>query len=154
MPDSTKQFTITRTFDAPRNLIWKAWTDPNEVQHWWHPRGVSTPREKVSLDVRAGGSYSYLMVNDANGEEYPTAGTYLEVVEPERLVFTWGSPDDPAETQPVITVTLTDRGEQTEMVFTLVGLDGKPGDGFVYDGWASAFEVLDEHLETEGSLLG
>jgi uncharacterized protein YndB with AHSA1/START domain len=145
----TEQFTITRTFDAPRNLLWRAWTDPDEATQWWHPRGVSTPREHVSLDVRPGGAYSYLMVNDADGSEYPTAGTYLEVEEPERLVFTWRAAADSDDGAPVITITLTEVGDQTEMVFHLEGIAAHPGDGNVYDGWDSAFEVLAEKFAAQ-----
>jgi uncharacterized protein YndB with AHSA1/START domain len=52
-----KQFIITRVFDAPRDVIWRAWTDPDEAAHWWHPRGVRTPRDSVRVDLRVGGSY-------------------------------------------------------------------------------------------------
>lgn len=88
--DATAEFTITRIFDAPRDLVWQAWTDPDEAARWWHPEGVSSPREHVTIDPRVGGTYRYLMINDENGAEFPTGGTYLEVDEPKKLVFTWG----------------------------------------------------------------
>ena len=154
MPEQTatgaKQFTITRVFDAPRAAIWHAWTDPDEAAAWWHPAGIVTPRESVELDVRPGGRYRYTMVAP-DGSEYPTAGVYREVIEPERLVFTWASPGDPDESAPVITVTLADLGERTEMTFHLDGIAGGPGDDNVYDGWASAFDVLDDRLASEGA---
>ena len=140
----TPQFTITRVFDAPRDVIWKAWTDPVQASVWWHPRGISTPASSVHLDPRVGGHYSYTMVNDATGEEYPTAGTYIEIDEPERLVFTWGNPGD--EDAPVVSITLRDVGEQTEMIFHVDGIDGAPGDGNVFDGWSSAFGILTDEL--------
>lgn len=141
-----KQFTITRVFDARREVIWRAWTDPDEAARWWHPREVRTPRESVRVDLRVGGSYEYLMIAPDNSE-YPTAGEYLEVVEPERLVFTWGSPGDDREQVPVITVSLAELdGDRTEMTFHLRGIEGTPGDGFVYDGWNEAFDCLVEHL--------
>jgi uncharacterized protein YndB with AHSA1/START domain len=156
MPEQTvtgeKQFTITRVFDAPREAIWHAWTDPDEAAAWWHPRGVVTPRESVELDVRPGGRYRYTMIAP-DGSEYPTVGTYREVVPLERLVFTWGSPGDPDEIMPVITIDLADHGktgEQTRMTFHLEGIAGSPGDENVYDGWASAFDVLDERLGDGG----
>jgi uncharacterized protein YndB with AHSA1/START domain len=156
MPEQTvtgeKQFTITRVFDAPREMIWRAWTDPDEAAAWWHPRGVVTPRESVELDVRPGGRYRYTMIAP-DGSEYPTVGTYREVVPLERLVFTWGSPGDPDEIMPLITIDLADHGElgeQTRMTFHLDGIAGSPGDENVYDGWASAFDVLDERLGDGG----
>jgi uncharacterized protein YndB with AHSA1/START domain len=156
MPEQTatgeKQFTITRVFDAPREAIWHAWTDPDEASAWWHPRGIVTPRESVELDVRPGGGYRYTMVAP-DGSEYPTVGTYREVVPLERLVFTWGSPGDPDEIMPVITIDLADHGvtgEQTRMTFHLDGIAGSPGDENVHDGWASAFDVLADHLPGGG----
>jgi uncharacterized protein YndB with AHSA1/START domain len=141
-----KQFTITRVFDAPREDLWKAWTDPEEAPYWLHPREVRTPRESVRLDPRPGGSYEYTMIAP-DGSEYPTAGEYLEVVRPERLVFTWASPGDKVEDSPVITVTLAElEGGRTEMTFHLRGIDGTPGDNNVYDGWGEAFDILAEHL--------
>ena len=140
-----KAFTITRIFDAPRAEIWRAWTDPDEAAAWWHPRGVETPRDSVELDVRPGGTYRYTMVAP-DGSTYPTSGTYREVVEPSRLVFTWVDPGDPEEDAPVITVTLEDLGPRTRMVFHLDGVGGQPGDESVYDGWDSAFDVLSERL--------
>jgi uncharacterized protein YndB with AHSA1/START domain len=148
---ATKQFTITRVFDAPRDVIWRAWTDPDEAPIWWHPRGVTTPRESVELDVRPGGRYRYTMVGP-DGTDYPTGGVYREITPPERLVMTWGSPDDPDEIAPVITIELAEhgeRGEQTHMTFHVLGIDAAPGDENVYDGWDSAFDLLVEHLRQE-----
>jgi len=150
---ATKQFTITRVFDAPRALVWRAWTDPDEAALWWHPRGVITPRESVDLDVRPGGRYRYTMIAP-DGSEYPTAGVYREITPPERLVFTWADPDDPDDTAPLITIDLAEhgeRGEQTRMTFHVLGIDGAPGDENVYDGWDSAFDILVEHFEASGA---
>ena len=144
-PTLEKTFTITRIFDAPRAAIWRAWTDADEAAAWWHPRGLETPRDSVRLDVRPGGSYAYTMVAP-DGSSYPTAGTYREVEEPSRLVFTWAEPGDPEALAPVITVTLEDLGQRTRMVFHVDGIGGQPGDESVYDGWDSAFDVLTQHL--------
>jgi uncharacterized protein YndB with AHSA1/START domain len=147
-PDAgAKQFTITRVFDAPRALVWRAWTDPDEAPHWLHPHGLTTPREDVEYDVRPGGRYRYTMIA-ADGTTYPTGGTYREVVEPSRLVFTWGSPDDADETMPVVTVDLAEHGDdgrQTHLTFHLEGIAGAPGDEYVYDGWSEALEELEAH---------
>ncbi|CAM06465.1 uncharacterized protein YndB with AHSA1/START domain [Saccharopolyspora erythraea NRRL 2338] len=140
------EFTITREFDAPREAVWRAWTDPAEMTHWYHPRGFATPPESISVDLREGGTYRYTMVDEKTGEQYPTGGTYLEIAEPERLVFTWGDLDESAESAPVVTVTLQERGERTAMTFHLRGIAGHPGDGYVHDGWAEALDLLIEHL--------
>jgi uncharacterized protein YndB with AHSA1/START domain len=150
MPEQTatqrKQFTITRVLDAPRAQVWRVWTDPEEAPHWLHPRSLTTPRDSVEFDVRPGGVYRYTMVAP-DGTEYPSGGTYREVVPPERLVFTWGGPDDPDATMPVVTVQLDEQGasgEQTLMTFRVVGVEGQPGDNNFYDGWAEALDLLAE----------
>jgi len=138
-----KTFTITRVLDAPRSAVWKAWTDPDEMTHWYHPRGLTTPRDSVAVDLRVGGEYRYTMVAP-DDTTYPTGGVYREVVEPERLVFTWGDPG--GEGAAVATVTLDDLGDRTRMTFRLDGVDGAPGDDSYYDGWDSALDVLAEHV--------
>ena len=80
---TTPEFTITRTFNAPRELVWKAWTDKFELAHWFHPMGVTA--ESVSVDLRVGGRYRYTMVNESTGEEYPTGGEYLAINPVEKL---------------------------------------------------------------------
>lgn len=142
------QFSITRVFDAPRDLVWAAWTEEAELAQWLHPMGVSVG--SVSFDVRVGGRYRYTMTNDETGEKFPTGGEYLEVSPMDRLVFTWGDPDAAAEGTPVITLTLTPQdGERTVLLFHLRGFEGKPGDGFVYDGWDEALTNFARHLAGE-----
>src|SRR5690606_28061767 len=77
--DTTKEFTITREFDAPRATVWRAWTDPTIAAQWWHPHKV-TLKDGARIDLRVGGSYAYTMVIP-DGTEYPTGGEYLEVRE-------------------------------------------------------------------------
>lgn len=145
-------FSITRTYDAPPDLVWRAWTDEAELAQWLRPFGVTS--EAISFDVRVGGSYEYTMVNADTGERYPTGGTYLEVEPITRLVFTWGVPGDPVSQAPVITLTLrpVDDGARTELVFHLAGHPGQPGDDNIYDGWDQALTNLGRHLA--GELLG
>ena len=146
--ETTPEFSITRTFDAPRELVWRAWTDESELAQWLRPFGVST--DSVSFDVRVGGHYVYTMTNDETGEKFPTGGVFLEVKPINGLAFTWGEPGTPVETAPVITLTFTPQGpSRTELVFHLRGFDGKPGDGFVYDGWDEALTNFGRHLAGE-----
>ncbi|UYN82893.1 MAG: SRPBCC domain-containing protein [Microcella sp.] len=144
---TTGEFTITRTFDAPRELVWRAWTDEGELAQWLHPFGVTT--DSVSFDVRVGGRYTYTMTNVETGDTYPTGGQYVEIEPFDRLVFSWGEPDAHVDEAPRITLTFIDRGEQTELVFHLRGYDGTPGDGFVYDGWDEALTNMQRHLAGE-----
>lgn len=149
-PETIPEFSITRTFDAPRELVWRAWTDESELAQWLRPFGVST--DSVSFDVRVGGQYSYTMTNDETGEKFPTGGTFLQVEPQDRLVLTWGEPGASVDTAPVMTLTFTPQGERTELVLHLRGYDGKPGDGFVYDGWDEGLTNLGRHLA--GAPLG
>ena len=82
---------ITRVFDAPRELVFRCMIEPEHLTHFWGPVGVSTPIENIVLDPRPGGVFETTMVNDADGSEYPSRGVFVEIVEPERLV--WREPD-------------------------------------------------------------
>ncbi|GEK81573.1 SRPBCC family protein [Agrococcus baldri] len=145
--DTTKQFTITREFDAPREAVWRAWTDPAIAAQWWHPHEVVTKEGSTRIDLREGGSYAYTMVIP-DGTEYPTGGEYLEVREPERLRFTWADPGDEQREAPVITIDLAELADdRCEMTFHLLGIDDdRPSDHGVFDGWNEAFEELDDVL--------
>lgn len=142
---SAAEFTITRILDAPRSLVWRAWTEEEELAHWLHPFGVST--DSISFDVRVGGHLAYTMTDEQTGQTFPTGGVFLEVQPMDRLAFTWGDPQEPVEPAPVITLTFTERGEQTELVLHLRGIAGEPGDGFVYDGWDEALTNFALHVE-------
>jgi uncharacterized protein YndB with AHSA1/START domain len=79
---------FTRIFDAPRELVYTCMIDPDHLTHFWGPTGVSTPRETIIVDARPGGAFETVMVNEADGTEYPTHAIYDEVRAPERLVWT------------------------------------------------------------------
>ena len=83
-PSMGSEIVITRVFDAPRELVWKAWTEPERFRRWWGPRGYTSPR--ASIDPRVGGTYLVSM-RPAKGQEVWITGTYKEVIEPERLVM-------------------------------------------------------------------
>lgn len=141
------EFSITRIFRAPQDLVWRAWTEAEELAHWLHPFGVSS--DGILVDFRVGGRYRYTMTNDTTGETFPTGGEYFEIEPIERLVFTWGDPDAAADAAPVITLTLRPQGDDTELVFHLRGLKGSPGDDFVYDGWDEALTNFGRYLAGE-----
>jgi uncharacterized protein YndB with AHSA1/START domain len=136
-PPVGQEFTITRVYDAPRELVWRAWTDPDHVARWFGPRGITTPRSTITMDVRPGGTFELTMVSDGDGTEYPSGGTFLEVVEPERLI--WQDRD----VQMTVTVTFADLGDQTEMTCHVVG---ETGGAEAYDGWSTMFDKLAESL--------
>jgi len=79
---------FTRVFDAPRELVFACMIEPDHLTHFWGPTGVSTPRDRITVDPRPGGVFATVMVNDADGSEFPTNAIYDEVQAPERLVWT------------------------------------------------------------------
>jgi uncharacterized protein YndB with AHSA1/START domain len=91
-PIRAQEITITRVLDAPRELVWKAWTEPEQVARWWGPAGWTNPLEAITMEVRPGGTFRVTSISDADGSQMTTRGVYRDVVEPERLVF-----DEPAE---------------------------------------------------------
>jgi uncharacterized protein YndB with AHSA1/START domain len=82
-----REIVITRLFDAPRELVWKALTDPARVVNWWGPHGFTTTIEV--MDVRPGGLWKHVM-HGPDGTDYPNKSVFVEVVEPERLVYSHG----------------------------------------------------------------
>jgi uncharacterized protein YndB with AHSA1/START domain len=82
------ELTYTRTWEAPRALVFECMTTPGHLARFWGPVGVSTPVENITVDLRPGGVFETIMVNDADGAEYPMRGVYVEVVAPERLSWT------------------------------------------------------------------
>jgi uncharacterized protein YndB with AHSA1/START domain len=88
MTDQTSEhgeLTFTRVFAAPRELVFRCMIDPEHLTHFWGPDGVRAPLEHIKVDARPGGVFETLMVNDADGSEYPTRAVYVDVIEPERL---------------------------------------------------------------------
>ena len=82
-----REISTTRVFDAPRELVWEAWTDPKHVSQWWGPNGFTTTTSV--MDVRPGGRWIFVM-HGPDGTDYPNEITYVEVVKPERLVYEHG----------------------------------------------------------------
>jgi uncharacterized protein YndB with AHSA1/START domain len=134
-----REIEISRIYDAPRQQVWKAWTEPDRIARWWGKRGWSTPPSSVTLDVRPGGAFRLNSISDADGREMPLDAVYVEVDEPERLVFARGDERS--------TVTFADLGDgRTEMTFrTTIDATEALRDRAV-GGLASAFERLAEQL--------
>jgi uncharacterized protein YndB with AHSA1/START domain len=82
-----REIVITRVVNAPRELVWEAWTDPKQVAQWWGPRGFTTTIEE--MDVRVGGAWKHVM-HGPDGTDYPNQSVFTEVVKPARIVFSHG----------------------------------------------------------------
>lgn len=101
---------FTRTFDAPRELVFSCMIEPEHLTHFWGPSGTSAPLDRITVDARPGGAFRTVMVNDADGNTYPTSARYLEVAAPERL--SWVE-DHSGMT---VTATFTDLGDDRTQV--------------------------------------
>jgi uncharacterized protein YndB with AHSA1/START domain len=153
-----RELVITRIFDAPRDLVWKAWTDPEHFKRWWGPKGFTSPFCKI--DLRVGGKYLNCM-RSPEGQDFWTTGVYREIVPLERIVYTdsfadqegnvvpathYGmSPDFPRER--LVTVTFEDYDGKTKMTLKHVGLPVGEMSELTEAGWNESFDKLAESLK-------
>lgn len=145
---------LTRMFDAPRELVFQAWTDPKHFQHWFGAAACEgSTLQSTKLDARAGGKYR-LQVRREDGEFWTTVGVYREVKSPERLVFTWqfekdGSGDQFGEVEPpemLVTVELKALGKRTELTLTHERFASVESRDRHEDGWTRCLESLGKFL--------
>ncbi len=115
MANEEQELVLTRVFDAPRELVFKVWTDPKHLALWWGPHGFTNP--VCDLDLRPGGAIRIHM-RGPDGTVYPTTGIYQEIVESERIVFTNAALDangDPMF-EVLTTVTFAEEGGKTKQI--------------------------------------
>src|SRR6266852_3822002 len=110
---SERHIVIARTFDAPRAMVFEAWTKAEHVTQWWDPSGV--PLSVCEIDLRPNGAFRW--VNSAHGGEHSFAGTYREIAAPERLVFTVRSL--PLSSDSIATLIFSEVGGTTELTMTI-----------------------------------
>lgn len=82
----TEELVITRVFDAPRELVYQAFVDPDQVSQWFGPVGWSVPRDTIEIDPRPGGVYNFTMVNDEDPEQTSPAKSIFKEVVPNELI--------------------------------------------------------------------
>jgi uncharacterized protein YndB with AHSA1/START domain len=111
-----RELVITRVFDAPQDLVFEVWTEPKHLANWWGPNDFTLAF--CHVDFREGGSYR-LCLRSPTGEDHWALGTYREIVETERIVFSWDREDlnGKLRSKPIVTVTFEALGEKTR--FTL-----------------------------------
>jgi uncharacterized protein YndB with AHSA1/START domain len=135
--------TITRVFEAPRELVWREWTEPERFADWYGGPAADIPLDTVSMDVRPGGTWRATMFFGPDRREIRWEGHYLEVATPERLVFT--VTDQPGSEQADrCTVVLADLGDgRTEMRFEQSGGGLTPaGYEAAKRGWGTFFDHM------------
>lgn len=139
---------IRRVFDAPRERVWREWTEPERFADWYGGPQCEIPLHSVSMDVRPGGKWQLTMFAPPARRRIDWKGEYLEVVAPERLVFTVS--DQPGdEAFELVTVVLTDVGnDRTEMQFEQRGSMSPEQYERATEGWGGFFDRIDERLAT------
>lgn len=148
-PTATREVTLTRVFDASLAMVWKAWTDPQQMAKWWGPHHFTNPR--CELDVRAGGAI-HIDMRGPDGTVYPMGGHFDEIVPWQRLVFTAIAQDHDGNAllKSVTTVTFAEEGGKTRIsvnasavglapvaVQMLAGMEA---------GWTQSLERLAAHV--------
>lgn len=153
-----RELVITRILDAPRELLWKAWTDPEMIKKWWGPKNFTAPVIKV--DLRVGGKYLYCM-RSPEGQDFWSTGVYHEIVPMERIVCTDSFADEKGNVMPashygmagdwpselVVTVTFEDHDGKTKMTLKHVGLPAGTMSDLTSAGWNESFDRLADSLK-------
>ena len=140
---AARELVITRIIDAPRALVFKAWTDPKHVVQWWGPHGFTNP--VCEMDVRPGGVWRMVM-RGPDVVEYPNKGVFREIVEPERLVFTYGLENEELSHESLATVTFAEHEGKTKLTMHQTLLDlAKAREGASED-WTESLDRLAEYL--------
>jgi uncharacterized protein YndB with AHSA1/START domain len=132
---------IRRTFDAPRERVFAAWTREELLRAWFGPPGVTLG--SVTFDARPGGSYRIEMKHE-DGEQFNVRGTITEFQAPERLAYTWRWEEDDPQTEfdTFVSIDFVDLGAQTEIVFTHTGLASLESRARHEHGWTGILDKL------------
>ncbi len=155
----TDELRITRVFDAPREHVWKAWTDPETVKRWWGPKDFTAPFS--TIDLRPGGKYLNCM-RSPEGKDYWSTGVYREVVEPERIICTDSFADEHGNVVPathygmsadfplemLIRATFEEYEGKTRLTLTHTGFPPGEDAEMAREGWNQSFDKLDALLRS------
>ncbi len=153
-----KELIITRIFDAPRELVWKAWTEPERFMRWWGPKNFTAPF--CTIDLRVGGVYLNCM-RWPDGKDYWSTGVYREIVPMERIVYTDSFADEKGNVVPathygmsadiplemLVTVTFEEQKGKTKMTLRHAGFPAGTTSDLANAGWNESFDKLAESLK-------
>lgn len=156
---SDQELIITRVFDAPRKLVWRAWTDAEQFKQWWGPKAYSCPACRI--DFRVGGKYLACM-RSPEGQNFWSTGVYREIIPMERIVFTdsfadekgnvvpgthYGLPTDGWPLEFTVTLTFKEAGGKTTMTLHKAGIPKGRMSEMEMLGWNESFDKLVESLQ-------
>ena len=151
------ELVIRRIFDAPRELVWKAWTQPERFKRWWGPKGYTIP--SCDIDLRVGGKYLYCM-RSPEGKDFWATGVYRQIVPMEKFVTTDSFADEHGNVvdathygmttemplEMVVTVTFEDVKGGTKLTLRHAGIPAGPDREGAGQGWSESFDKLAEEL--------
>jgi uncharacterized protein YndB with AHSA1/START domain len=141
--DSAKVVRIERTFDAPAEEVFDAWTSPEVIRRWFKPaQGWQEPSAEV--DLRVGGTIRVVM-RTPEGEPVEAGGEYTLIERPHRLAFTWTFDDDPSNQQ-MIELEFTERDGATTVLFINSNISEERRRDQQYDGWSTCFDEMERFL--------
>lgn len=144
-----KELVAIRFFKAPRNLVWQMWTNPEHITHWWGPIGFSTTTFKMEL--KPGGVWRFVM-HGPDGRDYQNKIIYIDIVEPEFLVYKHSGEEDTEDIHFHVTVNFDEDGSETKVTMKMVfdtaeELERVNKEFGAIEGLKQTLERLDEYLE-------
>lgn len=146
-PTAQHEVVITRTFDAPRPLVFKAWSAAEHMVRWLGPKNFSAPH--CTMDFRPGGAYRACICSP-DGQEYWMRGIYREIVEPERIVFTFSWEEEGERgRENLVTVTFAEQGGKTRMTFRQAFFESIEQRDSHHEGWSECIDRLAQFLAGE-----
>ncbi|HEX5325916.1 MAG TPA: SRPBCC domain-containing protein [Acetobacteraceae bacterium] len=145
-----RELVITRVLDAPRRLVFKAWTEPDQAARWWGPQGFTTL--SCTMDVRQGGAFRVSM-RSPDGTIHRKQGVYREVVASERLVFTFAWEDAAGKPghETLVTVSFVEQGTKTKLTLHQAVFETAAARDAHRLGWTSCLERFAEFLANDGN---
>lgn len=158
-----RDLVITRILDGPREKVWKAWTEPEQIKKWWGPAPFTSPSARI--DLRVGGRY-LLCMRSPEGKDFWSTGVFKEIVPLERIVYTDSFADEKGRVVPAthyglsadfpremrVTVSFEEHGGKTKMTLRHAGLPAGEMSRLTGVGWNSSLDKLAEGLRGEGAL--
>ncbi|HEX8066485.1 MAG TPA: SRPBCC domain-containing protein [Thermoleophilaceae bacterium] len=142
--DPATSLRLERSFEAPRNAVFDAWTDPEVLRRWW-AAGPDWDTPAAEVDLRVGGRYRLSMRNPESGDVHTVVGEYTEVRAPERLAYTWtweGGEEYSPSAGSLVTVDFVEDGPRTTVVLTHTGLGGDEAVERHRHGWIGCLDNL------------
>jgi uncharacterized protein YndB with AHSA1/START domain len=143
--DDARVLRLSRTFEAPRERVFRALTERDQLARWFGPKGYTVPY--CELDARVGGAWRATL-RSPEGGDHTVSGVYQEIVPPQRLVFTWGwhGDDGTRGHETIVTLELHARGAATELVLVQQLFETAESCGHHEAGWSSSLECLADAL--------